>query len=490
MKTIHLVSVILIIASLEAAGQSRSLELKPQNFKTTGKTIVQGEVGYLTVPENRLQPNSRSIKVKFVRLKSLSENPHEPVIYLEGGGSASTWQAESPKDLTDWLPILEVSDLIFVDQRGTTDEALTYVWRGQYPDDFLISPEAAGVHYQKLCKEALVEFTNKGIDVSGYNIVEHAHDMNEIATALHIEKYSIFGFSFGSHIGMAVIKLFPERIANAVFAGADGLDQSFNYPVLLDEHVKKIGKMVAADPSISQAIPDLSDLLKKVTSKLESNPVTIKIKHPVTGKAMQVQVGPFGLALILRLEIDDTNDIPAIPRLLYTIDHGDYSMLEWFAQKRIAFAFAVPGNGINQAIASGVTDERLRLIDLQAKESPFGNVVNFPFYDARKVWPQTELPMDTAKPLTTSVRTLFITGSLDCRTPVQQVNETIKEFDNAIHLVVENAGHEQAMWDREIFDEAIPQFLTGHDVSKINASYKEIKFIPLTGSGKDHPSMR
>jgi pimeloyl-ACP methyl ester carboxylesterase len=277
---------------------------------------------------------------------------------------------------------------------------------------------------------------------------------------------------------MAAIKLFPTEIVNAVFAGTDGLDQSFNYPKHLDDHVQKIAKMAAADPLINRTMTDLDGLLKKVMAKLDSSPVTVTIKHPITGKAMQAKVGPFGLALILRLDIDDTNDIPAIPRLLYTIDQGDYSMLKLFVQKRIAFAFALPGNGINQAIASGVSDERLNTIEAQSKESLFGNVVNFPFYDARKAWPANPAAMDTSKPLSTTVRTLFITGSLDCRTPVQQVHEIMQGFSNATHLVVENAGHEQAMWDTQIFDEAIPQFLSGRDVSKVNAFYKEIKFAP------------
>lgn len=354
----------------------------------------------------------------------------------------------------------------------------------------MVSEQAAGLHYQKLCTEALLDFEKKGIEVSGYNVVEHARDINELTEALLIKKYSIFGFSFGSHIGLALTKLFPDQISNAIFIGADGLDQSFNYPFYLNDQFQKVSEMVAQDSSIHQNISDLNDLLKKVMARLNTSPLQLTSKHPITGKAMKVRVGPFGLALILRLDIDDTNDIPAIPRLLYTIDKGDYSMLEWFVQKRLAFAYAVPGNGINQALASGVSGDRLLTIEKQAKESLFGNVVNYPFYDARKVWPTNVVNMDLSTTSMTTTRTLFVTGSLDCRTPVQQVNEIMRGFSNATHLIVENAGHEQAMWDTEIFDEAIPQFLLGKDVSQIKAFYKEIKFIPLIGSHDGHPSIK
>ncbi|HYF69197.1 MAG TPA: alpha/beta hydrolase [Ohtaekwangia sp.] len=490
MKTTYFVIVLLLTNHLISIGQTRILELKSTEFPTVGNTVIKGSVGYLAVPENRLKPGSRELSVKFVHLKSVSNTPQPPVIYLEGGGRPSTPQAENPETLTDWLPILKVSDLIFVDQRGTTDQALTYVWTGEFPENFFISAEDAGAHYQDLCKKALAEFERRQLDVSGYNIAEHANDIHDLTEALQIRKYSIFGFSFGSQIAMALMKLFPQELVSTIAVSTDAMDQSFNYPVHLDDQLKKITKMVAADSSINAKIPALDKLTEKVMAKLSANPITISVRHPLTGNPLSVKVGSFGLALILRLEIDDTNDIPAIPRLLYTLDQGDYTMLQWFVQKRIPFAIAVPGNGINQAIASGLSSEREKIIESQASRSLFGNVVNFPFYDARKVWPVCDVTIDTSTPLSTSVPTLFITGSLDCRTPVEQVDETMKGFSNAVHLIVENAGHEQAMWDTEIFDGAIPDFLSGLDVRKTNAFYKGIQFLPLQGSHQGHPSVK
>jgi len=45
------------------------------------------------------------------------------------------------------------------------------------------------------------------------------------------------------------------------------------------------------------------------------------------------------------------------------------------------------------------------------------------------------------------------------------------------------------MWNVKIFDQAIPQFLLGNDVSHIKASNKDIKFIPLNGVSDLHPSI-
>ncbi len=480
----------LIVSITNAIAQGENLTIKAKKYKTSDKSVIEGEVGYLTVPENRSNPESRAIKVKFIRLKSLNANPQEPIIYLEGGGGSCTWQAESPKDLTDWLPILEVADLIFVDRRGTDDRKLIHIQKGEFPKDFFVSEEAATSYYQSFVKEGLQAFNEKEVDVFGYNLEDHAADIHALTNALNIDTYSIFGFSFGTSIGMTLLKLYPENISNAVFVSADGPGQSFNYPSHLDKHFQKIADLSNQSEIINPDIPDLNQLLNKVMEKLEQDPAVVTIKHPLNKKSMDVKIGSFGLALILRLDIDDYYDIPVIPRLLYSINQGDYSLLQWFVQKRITLALGLPGNGLNQGIASGMSSERKCRILQEAEESPFGNSVNFPFGAAIDAWPEVNLSFDTSVPITSDVRTLFVTGDLDCRTPVEQVNELQAGFSNAIHLVVKNAGHEKALWNVPVFDEAIPKFLQGEDVSERKITLKRKEFIPVQGNAEGHPSLK
>ena len=77
------------------------------------------------------------------------------------------------------------------------------------------------------------------------------------------------------------------------------------------------------------------------------------------------------------------------------------------------------------------------------------------------------MSFDSSTPLKTDIPTLFITGTLDCRTPVAQVEETMKGFSDVRHIRVVNAGHEQSLWNKETFDESIPDFLSGKEVKSI-----------------------
>lgn len=490
MKKISAIVLVILLSNLHVTGQAKLVNVKSRTFKTTSGVDVEGNVGYLEVPENRNNPASRTIKLKYVHLKSLSENPATPIIYLEGGGGVGTTEAYNQKYLDDRLEYLEVADFIFLDRRGATDKSLTYIWKDDYPTDFFVSEENANQHYQQVAKVALEKFAQKKIDVTGYNIEEHAKDVNDLMSLLGFNTYTLFGFSYGSHIGMTVMKLFPDHVERAVMVGADAPNQAFNYPSHLDDHIAKIATLVEQDSTLNMTATDFLTLVNSAMNKLKEQPATVTVKNPLTRKKINLPIGAFGLGLILRLDIDDAYDIPAIPRLLYSINSGDYSMLTWFVQKRMILALGLPGQGINQQLASGVSPVRWSTIEKEARESLFGNVVNFPFSAVKDHWIDNELSFDPTVPMTTQIPTLFISGTLDCRTPVQQVDEIMKGFVNAGHVKVENAGHEQAQWDSDVANTIIPAFLKGGTAKSTNAYYSGIEFIPVTGEASGHPSIK
>jgi len=488
--TKFLFTLIFVCSCLTVSGQTSDLQLSDAVFATSEQISIAAEVGRLQVPEKRSNENSRFININFIRLKSLSKNPLPPLVYLVGGDAPCTWQASNPESLDQWLPYLSVSDVILVDQRGTTDENLQWIWFDGYPENFLVSEQEAGDHWKTMASRALPAFKEKGIDVTGYTFHESARDIECLMSALKIDRFSILGFSSGSTLGLTLVRLCGDKIENAVLAGADSPEHTFNLPSFLDKHFQKIAAMSNADPEISRVIPDLNYLLELVIQKLEKKPMEVEVKNPLTGQDMTVKVGPFGLNLILRLDIDDATDIPVIPRLLYSIDQGDPGILQWFVQKRVVYAFAIPGNGLNKGINSATSAERFNKIDKESIESRFGNIVNFPFYDIRDVWPLTPPARNHYKIVENKVRVLFLSGSLDSRTPPTQAELYKKEFHNATHLVVENAGHEQILTNPQITT-AIVDFLSGKEVESVNASYGPIRFIPLSGMNKEryHPSL-
>ncbi|OJJ22952.1 hypothetical protein BKI52_00950 [marine bacterium AO1-C] len=484
-------SLLFTLTSIKAQSLQSRLTLEAKVVKTKSGKKIKADVGTLKVPENRANANSAQIEVKFVRLKSTNPNPKTPLIYLEGGpGSSCTWQAENPYFLERWSKFLALGDVILLDQRGTGAgrNRVMYIWQKPIPDNIWADMKVADEHFNKVAKDALAHFKEKKVDLAGYTSVENAKDVDELRQALGYSKVSLMGFSYGTHLGQTYIKYFGDKVANVILVGVEGLNHTYKLPATMDVQFKKIALLSDADPNINKQVPDLMALYKQVIQKLEKNPAEVTIRSPLTRKPMKLKVGPFGLNLLLRFDIGDASDIPVFPRLLYTINKGDYSLLRWFLQKRAGMFYGVQGMSITMDKASGASADRVALINAQKKNSLFGDVVN-PRLDRN--WPAPDLGASFRAPLSTNVRTLFMSGTLDFNTPPHQAEEVRWGFSNSSHIIVDYAGHEQILTHPKALETTL-RFLKGENVDDVAMAYPRLQFIPVTGKpGKiKHPSIR
>lgn len=469
---------------------AQKLQLTPSTFKSESGKEVPAEIGTINVPENRKNPNSAEIPIHFIRLKSNNPTPKAPVFYLEGGpGSSCTWQASNPRYLENWLPYLEIGDVILVDQRGTgaETERTLFIWQKELPKRLFVDAEAAQKHFTTMSEEALQVYKDKNVDLQGYTTIENANDLDALRQALGYPKISLFGFSYGTHLGQTYMKYYQDYVENAVLIGVEGFNDTFKLPMAMDLQLHKIALLSNNDPVVKQEVPDLVVLYKKVIEKMTTNPIEVEITSALTGAPLKVLVGTYGLNVILRIDIGDASDIPVLPRLLYSIDQGDYSLLQWFVQKRHQMVYGIHGMSITMDAASGASPSRRARIKEENQKSLFKDVINV---STIKNWPTPDLGEAFRTPLVTDIRTLFLSGTLDFNTPPYQAEQARWGYSNSHHIIVKNAGHEQIAYHPKA-QETILRFLKGENVDDVIMSYPSLQFIPVTGTSKDlwHPSL-
>ncbi|MBC7977132.1 MAG: hypothetical protein H7138_19325, partial [Myxococcales bacterium] len=86
---------LLAILILSCAGTPArpTYHAKPYTFeRSTGENIA-AELGEIEVPEDREQPTSRRIKLRFVRFAATTPTPGSPIVYLAGGPGGSGIQS-------------------------------------------------------------------------------------------------------------------------------------------------------------------------------------------------------------------------------------------------------------------------------------------------------------------------------------------------------------------------------------------------------------
>lgn len=487
----HLAIPVAILAAVTqlAAQETRRLNLEERSIPA-GSVTYRVQTGRLHVPENRSDPESRTINVAFARLRSEVSDPRPPLIYLAGGpGNDATSMVTSPY----WAPYLGLCDVILLDQRGIGRSQPQLVWPTDEmrPAALFGDEKTATEHILEIASKAREHHRAQGIDLSGYTTTESAADIEDLRRALGLARVSLMGHSYGTHLGLEVIRRFGEHIDRFVSIGTAGTGDMHKLPSELDESLRRVSAVVAADERIGEDMPDFYGLFERLLDELEREPMQVTVIDPRDKREVTVAVGRFGLQMILVMDLGDTADLPVLPRLLHSIDRGDPTLLRWFVQKRYSQFSVFPTVFFAMRGASGATARRWERIAKEASVSPFG-MVRMTFSPGIDRALQTPDLGDAFRaPVESEVPALFISGTLDANTPPHQAERVRAGFPHSAHLVVTNAGHEDLLFNPEVEDRIL-RFLGGEapDATRIEAP--ELRFALLQGPDPEvsHPALQ
>ncbi|MEG2981749.1 MAG: alpha/beta hydrolase, partial [Stenotrophomonas sp.] len=129
-------------------------------------------------------------------------------------------------------------------------------------------------------------------------------------------------------------------------------------------------------------------------------------------------------------------------------------------------------------VASGQSPQRRALVDAQARASLFGDALNFPFPAVGDGLGLVDLGEDFRGPLRSDVPTLFISGTLDGRTPPANAEALRPGFAHGVSLLVRGASHDNEMWLGDpAIAAAISGFLAGKTVSDATLTLPPPDFV-------------
>lgn len=434
--------------------------------------------GSIMVPENRNNPKSRLIPLHYVRFAATGKNPGSPIVYLSGGpGGSGIQTAMYPQfRFPLFMAMREFGDVIALDQRGTGASNVTpeCVSSQILPHTQVLTDQGATDLYTKAAHECMDFWKSKDVDVLGYTTLQSALDLDDLRKHFKVDKFSLWGISYGSHLAFAALKALPGKIDKVVIASAEGLNQTVKLPLRTDAYFDRLQIAIDQQPKAAKEYPDLKGLIKRVHSQLETKPLAIKIPQK-DGSQLDFLFQRAHMQFLASGMISDpSRGVIPLLALYETLDQGHPQMLTkvlergYFNDNRISFkvmSFAMD-------IASGITDKRLALVIKQAKYSLLGTALNFPMPHLNRTIKGLDLGDNFRVDPISDVPTLLLTGTLDGRTYIDGQKEATKGLSNLTHVIVKNAGHNLFMLSPEI-TETIKKFLNGQEVKiteiKVNA---------------------
>lgn len=124
--------------------------------------------------------------------------------------------------------------MILISQRGTGLSIPRLACRVEdaVPADMFASADRMTEILGPRAVACAAEWRGKGVDLSAYNTESSADDLEDLRRALGVPKIRLFGFSYGTHLGLAAIRRHPSSIERAVLAGTEGPDHVSLVPTL------------------------------------------------------------------------------------------------------------------------------------------------------------------------------------------------------------------------------------------------------------------
>ncbi len=292
-----------------------------------GETV---ECGYLIVPEDRADPDSRDIRLAVAIFRYPDGAPEpDPIIYLEGGPGGSPLEIRAPNFDAYFGPIFAANrDIILFDQRGVgfSEPALDCpAFTELYLDllDFEVDGElltAQEILDRKVeAFMACAEDLSMVADLSAYNTVANAADVNDLRLALGYDQVNLYGSSYGTRLALGVMRDFPEGVRSVVLDAPYGPEVNIylDTPSSFDRALTVLTKECADDDACNAAYPDLRTILFGTVDQLNESTTSFEVIHPLTRESYTKLLDGDGLTELVFRSLYNTAMRPLLPQAIY-----------------------------------------------------------------------------------------------------------------------------------------------------------------------------
>jgi pimeloyl-ACP methyl ester carboxylesterase len=244
-----------MIALLYAAALMLSAPVFVEKPCASPELAGKARCGTVSVPEDRDQPNRRSIALNVIVIPASADHSQPPLFDIDGGPSVADTK-NAGFYLTDGARYHEHRDVVLIDQRGTGGsnglkcleiDAAEAAYKPMYAVDLV-----------RRCRAEL----EKRADLRFYGTTEGVADMDAVRSALGYQKIDLSALSYGTMFALRFMATYPDTVrAAALLSVAPPSAMPPRYHAEAAERgLKLLFAQCRADPRCSKAYDPDKDL--------------------------------------------------------------------------------------------------------------------------------------------------------------------------------------------------------------------------------------
>jgi pimeloyl-ACP methyl ester carboxylesterase len=447
------------VAAPRVTAQVRDLQTS-QLIANDG-TAFEVTSGVVRVPEQRTAGaaarTGRTIDLAVARIRRTgapaSSSAH--VILAGGPGDSGVDQVlglarQGGALLADLLN----GDLIGIDQRGTGRSVPNLSSSALYglPLDQPGSMETWLPIIERVSRDEAARLRASGIGLEAYNTRESADDVNAVREALRYMRLTLWGRSYGTHLALATIARHPAIVERLILVSPEGLDHTWKLPSQVDAVLERLETRGAGD----LVVP-----LAAILARLRTDPRSVAVTHPQTGRSITVRLGVLDVQWAVAQALGDPRTLVTLPAAIREMREGDFRRTAQITILRRERAGVQSAMKMMMDLSSGASAARRARIERETTTALLGNAINFPAMYLADAWGAVDLGDDFRRPVTSAVPTLILVGDLDPRTPVENAREVAATLSHATVVTLENATHQFDLFGAAPIREILGRFLRG-----------------------------
>ncbi len=435
---------LILIAALTLAGGAPALAAPEFHEGACGFTVPDGRAatcGTVIVPENRDKPDGATVTLAVAILSTpdkLGDAP--PILYLEGGPGGAA--GLDPDGIARWWDLIARNDwlqkrkLVLYDQRGmgrsepnlTCPEMVEAQIRGNGPEGDGGNASAA-VDAARACRG---RWEAEGHDLTRYTTPDSARDVADLRRALGIDRWVLFGSSYGTRLALETVRRYPDGIAAMILDGVYPPGRSLFTASEEDDpdggrSLQRVFAACAADDTCNAAYPDLAARYRTLLERLDDEPPTVTVARPDgNGEAELMFTGGL-LAEVVFNDLYSRDDAATLPALIAGIDADRDEAYEEAAEQWLTGL-------LDPTIANGA-------YDLAECLSPDAGDLRDAPGSTCPAWPAGAADDLASEPVDSDIPALILSGGLDPVTPPTWARATASHLPNAFLIERQDQGH-------------------------------------------------
>jgi pimeloyl-ACP methyl ester carboxylesterase len=457
-----------LLLSVACTGSSET-EFRPTFRETpcpedvTSVVLTPVTCGFLTVLENRLEPDGHTIRLFVTRIQPPGGDPAPDPVLVLGIDLGKT------PDYAGFAPGAQRvnRELILLDQRGTGHSEPTLACpEVERLGERLIGGRLSDPEVREdlgsaaqACHDRL---TGAGIDLSAYNLGEMAADAEDVRRALGIPRWNIASYGSTSRVALEVVRRFPERI-RAMWLDTPQFPQADEVTLGISGTryaLSQISADCAADRACSRRFPDLSNALQEAVVRLDEEPIAVTVADTPAAEAaghpirVVVDGGAFLRAVRGMVSNIDLGMAPGVPAVIYLALEGNVEVVAYLlSEEPLCLGYQPVCGALAQPFFEGALFsilchdevpfvEASRLTAMAGGDPGFQDAyVDSPYLDVCETWDVGEATSVAHRPVSSEVPMLIYAGSYDAYGPLPVAKQAIASLSGAFLVEVPYQGH-------------------------------------------------